>query len=90
MCKRKTKIVCSLLSVLMTVGLLTGCGGKKQDGVTEIHIVQYKPEAVDFFNNLQKEFNETHNDIQLTIESPNDAMTILKTRFVREDYPDII
>ena len=26
----------------------------------------------------------------LPIDSPNEAMTILKTRFIREDYPDII
>ena len=31
-----------------------------------------------------------HDDIHLTIESPNDAMTVLKTRFIREDNPDII
>lgn len=90
MCKQKTKILCSLLSLLMTASLFTGCGSTKQNGVTEIHIVQYKREAVEFFDRLQKEFNETHSDIRLTIESPNDAMTILKTRFVREDYPDII
>lgn len=87
---RKTKIMCSLLSVLLLVSLLTGCGSTKQDGVTEIHILQYKREAVAFFDKLQKEFNETHHDIKLVIESPNDAMTILKTRLIRGDYPDII
>lgn len=88
--KLHEKVLCLLLSVLMVVGLLTGCGSTKQDGVTEIHIVQYKREAVAFFDKLQQKFNETHDDIKLTIESPNEAMTILKTRFVREDYPDII
>jgi raffinose/stachyose/melibiose transport system substrate-binding protein len=39
---------------------------------------------------VEDEFNETHDDIHLTISSPNDAMTILRTRFIREDYPDII
>ncbi len=39
---------------------------------------------------VEEEFNATHDDIHLTISSPNDAMTILKTRFIREDYPDII
>ena len=53
-------------------------------------MVQYKPEAVEIFNALQDEFNATHDDIYLKIDSPNDAMTIIKTRFVREDYPDII
>lgn len=84
------KILCSMLSVLMIAGLLTGCGGKGKNGVTEIHIVQYKMEATAYFDQLQKKFNETHDNIKLTIESPNDAMTILKTRFIREDYPDII
>ena len=55
-----------------------------------IEIVQYKPEAVEIFEQIEEEFNKTHDDIELKIESPNDAMTILKTRFIREDYPDII
>ncbi len=90
MCKLLKKGFCSLLGVLMVTGLLTGCGNTVQDDVTEVRIVQYKREAVAFFDQLQTEFNETHDNIKLTIESPNDAMTILKTRFVREDYPDII
>jgi raffinose/stachyose/melibiose transport system substrate-binding protein len=58
--------------------------------VTEIEIVQYKPEAADYFETVEEEFNAEHDDIHLTISSPNDATTILKTRFIREDYPDII
>lgn len=53
-------------------------------------MVSYKPEAVKAFEKIEKQFNETHDDIHLTISSPNEAMTILKTRFIREDYPDII
>lgn len=79
------------LCVLLMVGLMTGCNSREQsDGITEIEIVQYKPEAVSFFEQLEDAFNNSHDDIKLSIESPNDAMTILKTRFVREDYPDII
>ncbi|MCD8149066.1 MAG: extracellular solute-binding protein [Clostridiales bacterium] len=69
---------------------LAGCGGSQTEGKIEIELVQYKPEAVDVFEQLEEEFNATHDDIVLTIESPNDATTILKTRFIREDYPDII
>ena len=53
-------------------------------------MVQYKPEAVKAFEKMEEKFNETHDDIELTIESPNEAMTILKTRFIKEDQPDII
>ena len=63
---------------------------KRADGKTEIEVVSYKPEAVKAFEKIEKRFNETHDDIHLTISSPNEAMTILKTRFIREDYPDII
>ena len=52
--------------------------------------MQYKPEAAKYFQLVEDEFNATHDDIHLTISSPNDAMTILRTRFIREDYPDII
>ena len=70
---------------------LSGCGtGKNDSGKTEIELVQYKPEAVKAFEKLEEKFNATHDDIHLTIESPNDAMTVLKTRFIREDNPDII
>lgn len=63
---------------------------KKGGWKTEIEVVSYKPEAVKAFEKIEKRFNETHDDIHLTISSPNEAMTILKTRFIREDYPDII
>lgn len=71
--------------------LLSGCGAKEgADGKTVVEIVSYKPEAVKAFEALEEKFNATHDDIELKIDSPNDAMTILKTRFIREDYPDII
>ncbi|MDO4275560.1 MAG: extracellular solute-binding protein [Eubacteriales bacterium] len=72
--------------------LFTGCAGPAagSDGKIHIEMVQYKPEAVKAFEQFQKKFNDTHDDIYLTIDSPNEAMTILKTRFVKEDQPDII
>ena len=69
---------------------LAGCGTSGDSQKTEIEIVQYKPEAANYFKTVEEQFNATHDDIHLTISSPNDAMTILKTRFIREDYPDII
>lgn len=67
-----------------------GCASSNNNGKTKIEIVQYKPEAASYFAMVEEKFNAQHDDIQLKISSPNDAMTILKTRFIREDYPDII
>lgn len=74
----------------MSTFAVSGCGIAAENEKIEIEIVQYKPEAANYFKMVEEEFNATHNDIHLTISSPNDAMTILKTRFIREDYPDII
>lgn len=90
--KRKKRVTAIFLFAVITSSLLLGgCGDKqKANGKVVIELVQYKPEAVDVFDELEEKFNATHDDIELVIDSPNDAMTILKTRFVREDNPDII
>lgn len=69
---------------------LTGCEGERADGKTEIEFVSYKREAVSIFEALMAEFNESNDHIYLNFQSPNDAVTIMKTRFVREDYPDVV
>lgn len=79
------------LSAAAAAGLaLTGCEGERSDGRTEIEFVSYKREAVSIFDALTAEFNETNDHIYLNFSSPNDAVTIMKTRFVREDYPDVV
>lgn len=75
---------------MLSVSAASGCGSDANDQKVEIEIVQYKPEAANYFEIVEEEFNATHDNIRLKISSPNDAMTILKTRFIREDYPDII
>lgn len=81
----KTALCCA--AAAMIAG---GCGSASDDGKIQIEVVQYKPEAANYFSTVEDEFNATHDDIHLKISSPNDAMTILRTRFIREDYPDII
>lgn len=81
----ETALCCAAASMA-----LSGCGNSADDGKIQIEIVQYKPEAANYFTTVEEEFNATHDNIHLKISSPNDAMTILKTRFIREDYPDII
>lgn len=90
--KNKKRMACLFLSGIMASSMMmSGCGeARPKDGKIEIELIQYKPEAVEIFQKLEEEFNRTHDNIHLTIESPNDAMTILKTRLIREDYPDII
>ncbi len=88
----RRRCMAAVLLCAMTMGIFAaGCGTEEaSDDKVVIELVQYKPEAVDVFEELEEKFNATHDDIELVISSPSDAMTILKTRFIREDNPDII
>lgn len=89
--KAKTVKSLLLLAAFSSTLLLQGCAsGESSDGKIHITMIQYKPEAVKAFEKIEERFNAAHDDICLDIESPNEAMTVLKTRLIREDYPDIV
>lgn len=89
--KAKTARSLLLLAAFSSTLLLQGCAsGESSDGKVRITMIQYKPEAVKAFEKIEERFNAAHDDIYLDIESPNEAMTVLKTRLIREDYPDIV
>ena len=87
--KHKKVMLTFLLVAVASITYFTGCQKSKKSGKTVIEMVHYKPEAANYFKKVEKKFNDSHDDIELKIDSPNDAMTILKTRFIREDTPDI-
>ena len=83
---KKKKVISAVLAVsMLSAAILPGCGSGEDSGVTEIEILQYKPEAATYFDQVEDEFNATHDDIHLTISSRNDASTIMRTRFIREE-----
>lgn len=88
--RQRLRLCCSLIAAVSLLLFAACSGNTAQDGKIHIELVHYKPEAVKTFEALEEKFNASQNEIVLTIESPNEAMTILKTRFVREDPPDII
>ena len=70
--------------------MFSGCAHERSDGKIEVEIVSYKQEAVSIFEQIMADFNASHDDIYLNLQSPADAVTVMKTRFVRENYPDVI
>ena len=87
---RKLVAFTTSIAALASAFSMTGCSMQSKSGKTVITMIQYKPESVKAFEAMEELFNATHDDIELKIESPNEAMTILKTRLIKEDYPDII
>lgn len=89
--KKIAAVGLSMAAIMAAAGVMSGCSlGSENNGKIQIEMIQYKMEAVGVFEELEEKFNATHDDIELKIDSPNDATTIMKTRFIREDYPDII
>ena len=87
---RKLVAFTTSIAALASAFSMTGCSMQSKSGKTVITMIQYKPESVKASEAMEERFNATHDDIELKIESPNEAMTILKTRLIKEDYPDII
>ncbi len=58
--------------------------------VVEIEFFEYKTEAIGIFEELANEFMEENPNIKITISSPPEAGTVIKTRVASGDIPDIV
>lgn len=67
---RASAAVC-MAAITAAAAALSGCGAQQADGKVRVEIVQYKPEAVKAFEELEERFNATHDDIELVIDSPD-------------------
>ncbi|WP_370874967.1 ABC transporter substrate-binding protein [Paenibacillus tundrae] len=75
----------------MMAVLLSSCTGRDSaNGKVQIEFFQNKPEAKATFDDLIQTFNAAHADIQVTQVNPPDAETVLKTRVVKNDIPDVM
>ena len=86
----KKILLFSVLIFLLAFCFVNIANAASRSGIVEIELVHYKQEALEVFRKLEEKFNATHDNIHLKISSPAEAITILKTRFIRENYPDII
>ena len=92
--KKYLKIFFSV-SVLCTlsVSLLFGCSktnAVNEDGKRKVEVFLTKAEAIGTFKSFEEKFEKENPDIDVVINSPAQAMTVLKTRLVKNDIPDVI
>ncbi|WP_411348302.1 ABC transporter substrate-binding protein [Paenibacillus sp. WLX2291] len=77
------------LLLMLTLSACTS-GNAANNDVVQLEFFQNKPEAKASFDELVAKFNEQHPNIVVTQVNPPDAETVLKTRVVKNDVPDII
>lgn len=94
----KTKKILAVgLTCALTAALAVGCGKAdkgvskgSESGVTQLEFFSSKMENISTMQKLVDKFNKQNMDIQVTLNSPADAGTVLKTRMTKDDLPDII
>ncbi len=85
----RTRIVARLAVVGLVATTLTACSGGS-GGRTELTFFQFKPEAVDYFEQRAAQFEAENPDIDIIVDNVASPETALRTRLVKNDVPDVL
>lgn len=85
----KLKSVGCLILTLSLLGL-SGCGTEKDNTQTTIEVFNNKSENQQIMKTFIKEYEELNPNVKVVFSSPPDAGTVLRTRLVKNDIPNII
>jgi raffinose/stachyose/melibiose transport system substrate-binding protein len=68
----------------------SGCSAGQDDDRTTLTFFQFKPEAVEYFQDAAARFEQENPDIRVIVDNVPDPETALRTRLVKEDVPDVL
>ncbi|SDI07179.1 ABC transporter substrate-binding protein [Alteribacillus bidgolensis] len=75
----------------MAAMLLAACGESSgDDGQVELELFSNKVENIGTYQSLIEKFEEKHPNIKVDLYAPPEAETILRTRLVKDDMPDML
>src|SRR5690625_3324425 len=81
----------SLLLVVISAILLFGSSkGDTDDDKVTLEFFSFKSENIAIYHELIEKFEEEHPNIQVKLEQPPEAETVLRMRLTKNDIPDII
>src|SRR5690625_7737283 len=81
----------SLLLVVISAILLFGCSkGDTDDDKVTLEFFSVKAENIGIYHELIEQFEEEHPNIQVKLEQPPEAETLLRMRLTKNDILDII
>ncbi|MFP7483446.1 extracellular solute-binding protein [Priestia filamentosa] len=80
------------MSALMCTFLLTGCGssGANEDDVVHLEFFSNKSESIGTYEGMIEKFEKEHPNIDVSLYAPPEAETVLRTRLVKNDLPDVV
>ncbi|WP_347551157.1 extracellular solute-binding protein [Pseudalkalibacillus hwajinpoensis] len=86
--KLHSKLVTGFVSMALGAALLTGCSSGGKDDALEVF--SNKSENTETYKALIKKFEEENPDIDIKLNAPPEAETVLKSRLTKNDLPDVM
>ncbi|WP_282034982.1 ABC transporter substrate-binding protein [Metabacillus indicus] len=77
--------------IALSASILAGCSsGESEDGKTTLTLFSNKSENINTYKGLIEEFESENPDINVKFDSPPEAETVLRTKLIKNDIPDVM
>lgn len=86
----KRRVWTGILLGAAVLGILTACGRQEEGSKTTIEFFLGKRECIRTFESLIQKFESENPDIRVNLSAPSDPISILKTRLIKNDEPDLV
>lgn len=89
---RKNTLLLSALTLSLGAALMTGCSGEteKENDKVQLELFSNKSESIETYETLIQKFEEANPTIDVELNTPPEAETVLKTRLTKNDLPDLM
>ncbi|MCM3595571.1 extracellular solute-binding protein [Metabacillus idriensis] len=85
------KLTAIAAGVLLGASVLAGCSsGDEKDGKVTLNLFSNKSENINTYKGLIEEFEAENPDIRIKFDSPPEAETVLRTKLIKNDIPDVM
>lgn len=85
------KLTAIAAGIVLGASILAGCSsGDEKDGKVTLHLFSNKSENINTYKGLIEEFEAENPDIRIKFDSPPEAETVLRTKLIKNDIPDVM
>ncbi|MGG4490865.1 ABC transporter substrate-binding protein [Metabacillus idriensis] len=85
------KVTAIAAGIVLGVSILAGCSsGEEKEGKVTLNLFSNKSENINTYKGLIEEFEAENPDIRIKFDSPPEAETVLRTKLIKNDIPDVM
>jgi raffinose/stachyose/melibiose transport system substrate-binding protein len=85
------KATLGFIGIALGASLLAGCSsGENEDGKVTLQLFSNKSENINTYKGFIEEFEKANPEINIKLDAPPEAETVLKTLLTKNDMPDLM